>query len=181
MKYPVGHTWQSARQYDVQDRTIVDVMPHPATGEMVYVVQSPGQGNFANLITEDKIEAEMARDEQLILQAQRNKLQAMEAKRLADERQAAQKEHDSWFGFTDNLPPMKKGKVLAVLNKKMTLNRGEIEERGMVVAFLVRQGRQVKTRSDGIRYLVSDDGLYLSEKDITKIGMDFAEFLLRST
>jgi hypothetical protein len=75
--------------------------------------------------------------------------------------------------------PLKRGKILQILSKHMTLNDGAVEERGNVIAFLVQQGRHVERRHDGIRYLISNDGAYLSEKDLTKVGMDFAEYLLR--
>ena len=174
MAYKIGHTWPGERG----DRTIVNIIPHPHTGQPAYVVQSPGQP-FPNLISEDRIDDEIALDAKLREQAIRRQQASIESEKILREREALQLEHDSWFGFTDHLPPLKKGKVLSILGKHMTLNDGEIEERGNVVALLVTQGRKVTTRPDGIRYLISDDGRYLSEKDLTKVGMDFAEYLLR--
>lgn len=173
MAYKIGHTWPGERG----DRTVVNVIPHPSTGQPAYVVQSPGQP-FPNLISEDRIEAEIALDAKLREQAIRRQQSSAENERILREREARKLEHDSWFGFTDRLPPLKKGKVLSILGKHMTLNDGEIEERGNVVALLVTQGRKVIKRSDGLRYLISDDGRYLSEKDLTKVGMNFAEYLL---
>ena len=173
MRYSIGHSWPGERG----DRTIVDILLHPYTGQPAYAVQSPGQP-FPNLITEDRIDGEIALDARLRDQTIR-RLQASEASKAASqEREARQREHDRWFGFTINMNPLQKGKVLAILGKTMTLNDGGVEERGHVICSLVEQGRHVERRPDGVRYLISDDGRYLSEKNITKVGMDFAEFLL---
>ena len=174
MKFSVGHTWQGERG----DRTIVNIIAHPTTGEPAYVVQATGQP-FPNIITEDRIASEMILDAKLRSQAILRQQKAIETDKISRERESRQQEHDSWFGFTDNLPPLKRGKILTILAKHMTLNDDNIEERGNVIALLVTQGRRVTTRPDGIRYLISDNGRYLSEKDLTKTGMDFAEYLLR--
>ena len=173
MRYSIGHSWPGERG----DRTIVDIIEHPHTGQPAYVVQSSGQP-FANLISEELIDDEIVRDAKFHNQAIRRSQQAEVSRIASQEREARQREHDRWFGFTDNMSPLQKGKVLAILGKTMTLNEGGLEERGHVIYSLVAQGRHVDRRPDGIRYLISEDGRYLSEKVITKVGMDFAEFLL---
>jgi hypothetical protein len=175
MRYSIGYSWPG----ESGDRTITDVGQHPHTGQPAYAVSTPGQ-HFPSIVTEDQIDAEIALDVKLSEQAIRNRLRDEERERVARESSIRQLEHDSWFGFTDNLQPLQQSRVRAILNKHMTLNHGSIEERGTVIAFLVSQGSRVQKQPGGSRRLVSDDGHYLSEKDVTKIGMDFAEFLLRS-
>jgi hypothetical protein len=173
MRYQIGHSWPGERG----DRTIINILAHPSSGQRAYVVQSDDQP-FPNLITEDRIDDEIIRDAKFRDQAIR-RLQASEASRLeSQEHEARQREHDRWYGFTDKMTPLRRGKASTILSKTMTLNDGAVEERGHVVYSLVSQGRHVDRGLDGVRYLISNDGRYLSEKTITKVGMDFAEFLL---
>ena len=93
MKYPVGHRWQGERG----ERTIVNVISHPRTGQPAYVVQAPGQP-FPNLIEEDRIDSEISLDARLHAQAQKRATAAEDSRRASLEREARQAEHDSWFG-----------------------------------------------------------------------------------
>ena len=174
MKYPVRYRWQGDATSQLSSTS------SPIPSQNCLLMSSSPQDNRSPTSSRRPYRYRDCPGRRLHDQALRKLIANEESRRIAQEREIEQAEHDStWFGFTNNLPALKKNRSLAILGKHMPLNDGAVEERGNVVAFLVQQGRHIERRPDGIRYLISDDGSYLSEKNLTKVGMDFAEYLLQ--
>lgn len=105
--------------------------------------------------------------------ASREKSQA--AAKVAAAKEAAARFNDS--GFTSSMSPMKAAKVRAALEKTMRVS-GKHGRRGDLIRELVKSGHRVKTVK-GKRILQGKSGTFFFEKDLTKAGFDFAEYLTK--
>ena len=159
---------------------IAQVREHPQTGRPTFIIVT-GDSNIGQLIQIDEIEREIQRDE-------RNYKSYLKA--LANEKEQAMQiaEHDSWYGFIDSIRlPTAKAKALAALNKQVSIQH-VLGERGALIKKLVDAGYTVQQESEGTmwsgkklaagRVLTSPAGSYFAEKDLTKTGIDFAEYLI---
>jgi hypothetical protein len=116
-----------------------------------------------------------AKDERLDEIDRLREVSRSRARGAESDAKAAQDLHDSWFGFTDTLSPTAKRRASDVLGKQVSV-RGEFALRGDHIARLVKSGWVVQQGRRG-RELVSPDGNFLSESDLTKLGLDFAIYL----
>jgi hypothetical protein len=174
--FDVGFSWNSTRC----PRTIKIIAPRPETGILSCGV-STNNSSIVQVIPVSEIEQEIQRDEKNY----KSELE-YDAKRSELARQIA--EHDSWYGFIGTLRlPTAKAKALAALNKTVSISR-VVGERGSLIHDLVVSGHTVawndgatlfsgKKEAPG-RILKGPTGAYFIEKDLTKTGLDFAEFLI---
>lgn len=80
-------------------------------------------------------------------------------------------------GFLKTLSPMQAARAKAALLKSRTF-RGELLSVAAIITQLVGSGSRVQSSAKG-RRLVAQDGSYLDDKALTKVGLDFAEHLTR--
>jgi len=109
-------------------------------------------------------------------QEEKNKIKAEKQKEVAKKQETDRL--NSW-GFADNLPDLKKGKVLKTLNRTASFN-GKVGRRKDLIKKMVENGYHIEEKKiDGKtqRVLAAPDGGFLDEKQITKTGMDFAEYI----
>jgi hypothetical protein len=157
--HAVGFTWPSPHG----ERRIESIGPHPITGRSTYAVSTAGAPQL-QLLPEDEIASEIRRDTANAASRTKIKVEAEEAK-------AADTEHARWGGFTDNMTPVQRARVDAILSKQVSV-RGKLSPRGHHLENLVREGFRV----NGGR-LEGPDGSFFPESALTKIGFDYAQFL----
>lgn len=108
---------------------------------------------------------------------EKNYASRTQAKQKQEQEHQAQTAQESWFGFTDCFAPLPRKRAIDALNKQVSV-RGQFGRRGDMLAALVAEGFSVVDRPGGSRRLVdAEQRSYFEEKDLTKIGLDFAEFL----
>jgi len=103
---------------------------------------------------------------------------AIDAKAKADDDAAKARaaEDADIDGFRDDRPPVVRGRVVKVLSQTIR-NNGKETTRKAVIRDRVSRGATVQTVGDE-RRLTMPDGAYLTESQITKIGMEYAEHLI---
>jgi hypothetical protein len=84
------------------------------------------------------------------------------------------------LGFTSQYTPMLAGKKYAALTQGRS-HGGHPWILGELIKHKVATGYRVIVASSGQRRLTSQDGAFLDERQITKTGMDFAEYLTLRT
>lgn len=107
---------------------------------------------------------------------------------IEDERKKAERNSD--FGFSANITGIKKQRILETLNKLVRWSGvvgtrkdqiAKIVENGGRVSTLNKHGNVIKVLYTGKKLAGSSNPLsewFLEEKDVTKTGMDFAEYLI---
>lgn len=81
--------------------------------------------------------------------------------------------------FTDSLTPLKKGKVISTLSKNRLFD-GVLKTLKQGIEDKISKGAIVISAKEG-RRLITSNGAFLAEKDITKIGMDYAEYIINQS
>ena len=145
------------------------------TAEGAFVVETPTSresGIGHEIVPAKDIAGDIAFDEKSAAAASkvRDKNTAIAEKDAAEE--AARIDID---GFGDELTPAQRGLLVKRLNKTLSFN-GAIKSRKQGIRDAVATGAVVKT-VNGERRLTNPDGSFLSEKDISKTAMDYAEHL----
>lgn len=79
--------------------------------------------------------------------------------------------------FLAKLPPMQAARARAALETKIRLNGGLSWQRHHIIQSRVNAGALVGIHR-GERVLMNPDGSFLDTKNATKIGIDYAEFLM---
>lgn len=163
----VGFTWKSERG----ERSVFGIQVDPGSGKQVYLIASEGSRSL-ELVPADEIE-------RYVFVEQSNYESRELARQQTIQIEQKQATHDSWFGFVDALTPTKKAKAIDALNKQVSV-RGEFAARGDHVAHLVANGWKVQKTKTG-RVLEAPGGTFLSERDLTKTALDFAEYLSKGS
>lgn len=157
----VGYSWLSVGG----PRVVVEIGPHPRIGETVYVVTT-GESRVGHLYTLGELAFEQRRDE------------ARLASLLAERATAAPVEGTSWSGFTSGMKAPARARVHAALSKQVGVS-GVYDERGAHIRDLVRRGYRVRLHPSRGRILEGPSGSFYDERALTKIGLDFADYLTR--
>lgn len=129
-------------------------------GTLYYKVSTNGRSQH-ELISSKDIDKDIERDE----------------KRAMSRQQAATANTPtavSLDGFERELSPMMRGKAIEALSKQVQYN-GKFYPILDLIRMLVKNGYRVNSS----RRLAGPDGRYLDAKVLTKIGIDFADFLSR--
>jgi len=171
----VGFTWQAWDQMSkgpverkIESRQAVN-------GKEVFLVSKDGKKFGQQIIPVSEIDGEISFDERNLA----SKLKGQEAHKEATEKEALKKAQDEDLdGFDKGMSPMKRKKVLEALNKRVSINK-KFASRRDHVRRLVQEGRRVKDHPKFRRILQDDDGVFLSERDLTKTGLDYAEHLIK--
>lgn len=98
----------------------------------------------------------------------------MEARKIEIEKR---KEYENVEGFDKTLSPMRKESSLKTLNKKYSID-GKPKILKNVIRDTINSNGFIDV-VDGQRRLIKQDGTYFVNKDISKIGMDYAEYLIK--
>lgn len=162
----IGRKWNS--QFGV--REIVKEAGDRAN-DHVYGVMTAGSG-LMELIKAKDIAAQIVFDE-------KNYASRAHARQTQEQEHQAQIVQESWYGFTDSLSPLARKRAIDALNKQVSIRR-QFGRRGELLATLVAEGWTVIVRPGGSRRLVdAEQRSYFEEKDLTKLGLDFAEYLVK--
>jgi hypothetical protein len=161
----VGFQWNSPKG----TREIVTQQVHPRTGKSIYGVSTAGL-RFLELIEVSEIDAEIRRDE-------KNYEGHLRTQQRLEEEEKAKAEQESWLGFTDQIRlPTAKRRAIDALNKQIGV-KGKFASRGQHMINLVKAGYTLG-RVTGQRALMSPEGSFFFEKDLSKTGLDFAQYLI---
>lgn len=79
--------------------------------------------------------------------------------------------------FSMNMVPPVRARAIKTLCMLVYFD-GVCKRRADKIAELVNEGRKVEFSRSGERRLIHPDGRFFNEKDLTKTGMDFAEYLI---
>jgi hypothetical protein len=101
-----------------------------------------------------------------------------EEKRKADEL-AILKEKADFQGFEDGKTPMQVGRLVSSLSDKQVNWNGIVSSRRDAIKRLVAEGRIVEVGPSGKRRLISAEGFFFGEDQVSKLGMDYAEYLIQ--
>lgn len=171
----IGREWNS--EYGRQ--RIVERQQHP-TGDL-YHVQTVEDGTKRNYRVDD-IENVIAQNEhKLTPEYAAEVAERAEVKRLQDERRQKEQERAAAddadiAAFTKGMTPMAAGKYRAALLVTASADGRPITRKALIEE-KVAEGRVIG-EYDGARTLETQDGAFLSEKKLTKAGMDYAAYLI---
>lgn len=163
-KSVVGLEWECARG---SVRRVIDVIPFRGEWRVVVVTDNASTGELIPLA---ELEAEIARDT-----ANRDFHYRQEQQRASEEKALA--EEASLDGFEDTLTPRMRAKAVQALTER-GVNSDGVYYRSLrdLIRSRVTDGWRVMGFGPA-RRLESQEGAFLIQKDITKLGMDYAEFL----
>jgi len=173
----VGFKWQSVNgDKEIIQRTELN-------GREVFMVTEAGQ-RFPQIISVTEIDREIKFDTAQLEHHTRNVKKHEElasAKALREEEYKKEKrEEDRWLGFTSrrSLTPAQKERYIAAL-KKVIRSNGQVVKIGDLVIERVKQGWVVR-QSPSLGRVFEDPkgGALLLQKDLSKIALDFAEYLI---
>lgn len=80
--------------------------------------------------------------------------------------------------FVDQMSAIGAARAMAALTHSASVN-GVVRMRGLHIRDLVRDGYRVSSPFNRRRLMLDASGEFFFEKDLTKTGLDFAEFLVR--
>jgi len=164
--YDVGFTWDAVGG----KRMITKKLPDGR-----FLVTSPGgdpNGMGQYIFNADDVDFDVRNDTA--------KLAQMKKDSEADARDASRKkEAEDTNGFADQFSPMMRKKVINALLKTMLFN-GVIKTRKKAIEDKVSSGAIVEKSKKYSRILIDDKGAFLREADLTKIGIDYAEYLIKT-
>ena len=104
-----------------------------------------------------------------------NELHRIEEQRIAKEK--ADRYED--FGFTEGMPAIKRERIIEALNVRKNWSLTEMNmTRKDFIAKSVKAGWSVLYDKNGNRRFEGLAGYHYTEKDLTKIGMDFAGYMI---
>jgi hypothetical protein len=169
---PGAREWQAFYAGQIVTRRVVgeqELRGRPVV--LIAVVDATGKtGVIADIIPTDELEAEIAGD----------------TKRLASNREAAQRQEQErkdkaealhLQGFEDTLPSGKaRARAVDVLNQVVSVRR-EFDKRKHHIERLVKEGFRVQDHPRFKRVLSHPGGTFFTQKDLTKLALDYAEFL----
>lgn len=126
------------------------------------------------LLPASELEEEIARDEANVASRTR-------ARAAKETESAAEAQRIRWGGFTDSMTPRGRARADKTLSRQVSV-QGNFNSRGSHVEILVSAGYSVVEHPKRGRILESPTGGFFTERDLTKTGLDYAEFLTsRST
>jgi hypothetical protein len=170
----IGRTWESYKG----TRTVVGT--YKDTGKWLVQMEGDTSGRL-EVFNTAQLESEIAFDAK----------QLARHKSLAPEREAKAKAHaaavaregaeeadyvNTW-GYGETLSAMARARAIKALNKQVGFNGRFARRKDEIYRLVTQKGwRTAQQRSWG-RVLQSPDGAFLVQKDLTKTGLDFADYL----
>lgn len=163
----IGYTWSSLgfNKEEIKKEIIGEV--YNGNGVDCWLVNKDG-GPFPELICKDEINSEIERDQANV---------EFQKKQQEDRERAHLEEYGEHLeGFLDTLPPKLRGRVEPALTKRVR-NKGNYPYLWELIEEFVSNGAQI-SELGGKRILQTPDSSFFYEKDITKSGIDYAEYLI---
>lgn len=144
------------------------------TGQKWAVHETDRADGFGDAIFDTEAEANTYADE-IKTRDTANKEFAEKQEKAAHEKATKEQEFiDSYNGFLGE-NKLKAGRIRKILERSI-LYKGKPISRKALVEKLIQEGRRVNTTKTGERIFGTEDA-FLNEEDITKTGMDYAEYL----
>lgn len=162
----VGTEWDSAQG----KRRIVKI--DDARG--IAFIQT-GDSRFAQLLPLAEVPDEMTFDAKDLASRQKHE----KAEREREEKEAAEKgERENTYGFAEQFGAMRRQKVLDALLKQRSYN-GKFMTLKEKIESMYREGYEVKphTKFKQIAQLGDEYGRFLTQRDLTKTGLDYLRYL----
>ena len=163
----IGVSWESERG----PRKIVSKQDRP-DGSTIYFIQTGDNTRNLQILPARELARERQIDESYVAA----RASAKAAVREAEAKEAAA---DAVDGFDDGMTPMQSRKTRDALNKQVRVQR-QFGSRKDHVRRLVADGFRTETTPSG-RRLVHPDGRFFLESDLTKVGLDFADYLTQKS
>ncbi len=166
-KARVGEVWQSVGG----EREIIGYGSHPSTGEPCYVIATNGRQVGALLVNPEDIESEIDFDRRSILSRIKGRIkQAGIAVAAAGE----QAKYEDLDGFTDDMEPLKRARVIKTLNVQQCYNGVFYLRKDYIKQAIVNSSRVECHKTLG-RILRHTSGSFMDA--LTKTELDYAEYL----
>ena len=166
----IGFFWESRDG----TRVIEQRQLHPTSGKEVFLVSTNGNQKFMAIIPVDQLEKEVSFDTRSLASQKKT----LEKQKAEEEAEAAKKaERDDLDGFEKGMSPLAKKRALDALSKSIVFN-GKLSTRRDYIRQRVAQGWGVVVHPKHGRMFQGPEGNLLLEKDLTKIGLDYADFLV---
>lgn len=142
-------------------------------GDDSYMVSAPGRDPkntmFQHILTSDDILFDMKNDA--------SRLKSMADKEKSDRNDTARvKDAEDTHGFADSFTPARRRKVIDALLVKV-MNKGRIVTRKKLIEDAVSNG-SIIGKFRGKKTLKHKDDSFLTDRDITKTAIDYAEYLI---
>lgn len=162
---PVGRSWQSTSgRKTVTGEAVVG-------GEPRLTIQTEGSP-FSALLPPDQLEREIELDESRA----RSREKARADERASEEREDRENRiNESVDEFVQEMTPARQQRTRNALRKSITRD-GELHTRESLVRKLSGEGWRTGMRGEK-RVLMSPQGSWLTQGDLTKTGLDYADFL----
>jgi hypothetical protein len=164
----IGFSWSSVEG----EKTIIGTTK---IGEKDRLLIKVANSNFTQLLDPSELEKEVNFDTKNLEQTKARIIKNKE--REEAEKLEKAKEEDT-NGFADNLSPINKAKVLAALNKQVSINKNFITQKEFIHKAVQEGAKVVQNRTFG-RVLQLSNGGFFSQADLTKIALDYAEYLIQ--
>lgn len=168
----VGETWE---RWDIpRGPTSVSIIgSEKRNGETVYLVQEQG-GRTADLLTGAQVD-QIKRVDAANFETRQK---AAEEQTAAEKREEAERaERADLDGFATDKTALERARIVDVLSRAVRYKGREISRRNLIRE-KVESGARISTEEGG-RVLQSPDETYLDNAALTKIGLDYAEFMVR--
>lgn len=166
-KYKIGFTWESPEGTN----KIVSYEQNGTKYGVVFANSSPNAINFEDdssidlLIRRDASNIEFRKKE-----AEKNKLKQAEIGRARN-----------LYGFLDSYSKLQRGKIEAALLDKQAGYSGKFwRNRRDAIHYMINIEKRTINYSKTGRRLETPEGYFYDEKDLTKLGMDYAEYLINN-
>lgn len=165
----VGFSWEAPARSGIgggsgtTTKTITEIRGNRA------MVQSKDE-SFPKIVNITQLEQDIDFDRRSL----ESKARQVEKQRVDDEAKAAPLKRLT--PFLETLTPMEAGRADKVLQSPAKV-RGDVDDRFKHIERFVDDGWSIEDHKVLGRMLVSPTGTFLVEKDLTKIGLDYAKFL----
>lgn len=172
----IGKTWTDGqgRARQVLEKITMGGNPRYVVGTG-YDGKSPETDRNGELVRPDDIQNLIDRETRMWSANKVTRDRDAERQKTEDEREAARVDLD---GFDAKLSPLQKGKAVAALTKMISRNGKSMSVRD-VVRQCVKDGWTVEDSRHSGRILSAPDDRFLSEKQLGKIALLYAEFLIK--
>lgn len=154
--------WMSPRG----EREVVSRTTH--AGRDVVVIATDGE-RFTEILDASQLARQIEIDT-------KNFASRQKVRRDEEDAQAVAIKRESFGGFTSTMTPPQRARAIAALDRSIQSN-GRLYRRSELIESRVRDGWSVRSHPTYGRILVAPNGNFLTEKDLSKIAVDYAVFL----
>jgi len=168
----VGDSWVY-KENPVVKKTIVGI--EQRNGQDIYLVQVDGERSADLLSAEMVMKMREVDAANLITRRETNKKEQMQMMRQLEQ----ERERNDVDGFDAGMSALQRGKVLSALNTKVMYHNIPISRRDLIRK-KVKDGAYIDSVANKPVLMMPDD-TFLPQAALTKIGMDYARYLMSMT